>query len=100
MNQIIKIILPPMLTSALASFAADSQSFSVVFGDCYGQFHFTDRKSQEFCKPNISERQCTDLVEHYEKRFREKYESFYHANLVLDATSARRGCGFGKSFPK
>lgn len=100
MNQIIYIILPAILTAASASFSAEAESFSVVYGDCYGHFHFTDRKSQEYCKPNISERQCTNLVEHYEVRFREKYKSFYHANLVLDATSTRRGCGFSKSFPK
>jgi len=97
------IILPAILTALTAtsaSFAADSQSFSVVYGDCYGYFNFVDQKSQEFCKPNISERECTNLVEFYEKRFREKYEGFYHASLTLDATSARTGCAFSKSFPR
>jgi len=95
-------VLPALiaLTATVASSAADTESFSVPYGDCYGRFSFVDQKSQEFCKPNISERQCADLVEFYERRFRERFAGFYHASMTLDATSGRTGCAFSKSFPK
>lgn len=96
MNKIATIIIH-VLSAASASFATDTQSSR---GDCYGQFHFTDRQSQEFCKPNISEQECINLVEHYEERFKAKYSSFYHANFILNATSSRQGCAFKKSFPQ
>lgn len=77
-----------------------STSFAVDYGDCYGKFHFTDRSSVVFCKPGITTYQCDALVEHYEKRFKEKYQSFYYASRVLDATEQRNGCAQTRSFPK